>query len=139
MVKVLFLVDDDPDDRDIFKEAVAQCRPDTEVAFADNGVDAINLLSKAQSHPDVIFLDYNMPKMNGLEFLRLLKANSSTKNIPTVMYSTSGDREQQKLILLLGADHYMKKTVSFLDLCQQLREIFEMIDNNKDLRTFKKR
>jgi CheY-like chemotaxis protein len=128
MVRILFLIDDDQDDREIFRDAVAVCDESIEVIFAKDGVEALTMLSSGHLEPDVIFLDYNMPRMNGLQCLKSLKANERTKHIPTIMYTTSGDREQEKAILLLGADYYMQKTVSFDGLCVELRRLFELIN-----------
>lgn len=135
MVKILFLVDDDQDDRDIFREAVTVCDSGIELIFASDGVEALEILNSSVVRPDVIFLDYNMPRMNGLECLKRLKANESTRNIPTIMYTTSGDREEEKVILFHGADYYMKKTVSFQGLCEELQRLFKLIESNVDLRT----
>lgn len=137
MIKILFMIDDDQDDRDIFREAVATCNPQIELMFAQDGVEALEILEASVIMPDVIFLDYNMPRMTGLDCLRKLKANSATKDIPTIMYTTSGDREQEKVVLLLGADHYMQKTVSFKDLCEELARLFSLIDQHIDLKTLK--
>lgn len=138
MVKILFLIDDDQDDSEIFREAVAVCDQSIELVFAVDGIDALEILNAGVVKPDVIFLDYNMPRMNGLQCLKRLKAEESTKNIPTIMYTTSGDREQEKVILLLGADYYMQKTVSFNGLCGELKRLFELIEKKVDLKTLSK-
>lgn len=132
MIKILFLIDDDQDDREIFREAVAKCDPKIEMMFAKDGLEALQILDSSIILPDVIFLDYNMPRMNGLECLKRLKANTDTKDIPTIMYTTSGDREQENVVLLLGADYYMQKTVSFTNLCEELSRLFDLIGKNID-------
>ncbi len=139
MVKILFLIDDDQDDREIFREAVATCDAKIEMMFAADGIEALNILKSSTVLPDVIFLDYNMPRMNGLECLKKLKANSDTKNIPTILYTTSGDREQEKVVLLLGADYYMQKTVSFNGLCEELARLFDLIDKKVDIKTLRRK
>ena len=132
MVKVLFFVDDDLDDREIFQEAIKKCAPDIDLIFAGDGLEALHILRSSLTNPDVIFLDYNMPRMNGLECLKELKKNSSTKHIPIVMYTTSGDREQEKLILYLGANHYMRKTTSFTQLCDELDRLLKLVGTNSN-------
>ena len=136
MIKILFMIDDDQDDRDVFREAVANCDPKIEMMFAKDGIEALQILDSSIILPDVIFLDYNMPRMNGLECLKRLKGNSDTKDIPTIMYTTSGDREQENVVLLFGADYYMQKTVNFKSLCQELSRLFDLIERNalKDLK-----
>jgi CheY-like chemotaxis protein len=126
MVKILFMVDDDQDDREIFQEAIMQYDPSIKLAFARDGLEALEFLEN-HPKPDVIFLDYNMPRMNGVECLKKLKENALTRSIPTIMYSTSGDREQEKVVLHLGADHYMQKTASFTELCNELGRLLGLI------------
>lgn len=138
MPKILFLIDDDQDDREIFREAVALCDPDIELVFAADGVEAVEILNSGQVHPDVIFLDYNMPRMNGVDCLRILKTNSITKQIPTIMYTTSGDREDEKVVRFLGADYYMQKTVSFESLCHEMKRVLDLIDAKVDLKTIRR-
>lgn len=139
MVKILFLIDDDQDDREVFRDAVKHCDPNIELMFATDGVQALEILDASTVLPDVIFLDYNMPRMNGLECLKRLKANHAFKDIPTVMYTTSGDREQEKVLLLLGADHYMQKTVSFTGLCDELSRLFDLLSKSTNLKSLRER
>ena len=127
MVKTLFLVDDDIDDRDIFKEAVHFYDPNIKLSFARDGLEAIDYLQTKKVNPDVIFLDYNMPRMNGLDCLKLLKAQQETKSIPIVMYSTSS--AQRATVLKFGAYHYLEKAVSFEILCRQLDWVLSKISN----------
>jgi len=135
MIKMLLLIDDDNDDREIFYDAVKDCDPEIELFFAKDGVEAIELLIEMLVLPDVIFLDYNMPRMNGLECLKKIKTNIDTKNIPIIMYTTTGDPENKKLLLQLGADYYMQKTVKFESLCKELTRLFELLNKDVDLRT----
>jgi CheY-like chemotaxis protein len=130
MRKILFMIDDDQDDREIFQEAIINCNASVELVFAEDGEQALKLLASGKTQPDVIFLDYNMPRMSGIECLKKLKSNEKTKNIPTIMYTTSGDREQEKVLLLLGADHYMRKTTSFMELCKELQRLLAIVDTD---------
>lgn len=131
MAKILFMIDDDQDDREIFQEAISDCDPNIELLFAGDGMEALEILNAGKAHPDVIFLDYNMPRMNGLDCLRQLKRDAKTKDIPTIMYTTSGDREQEKVVLLLGADHYMRKTTSYKTLCSELKRLLVLVERNE--------
>lgn len=125
------MVDDDQDDREIFHEAIRRVYPLVQVNFAKDGDEALALLSTMQDNPDVIFLDHNMPRTTGVQCLRSLKANVKTRSIPVIMYTTSGDREEEKVALLLGADHYMKKTVNFEHLCSEIQRLLAMVENQK--------
>lgn len=127
MIKVLFLIDDEQDDREMFREALNKCDPDIEVLFASDGMEALNTLDSIKNMPDVIFVDNYMPRMNGMEFLKVLKLNTNTSLIPTVIYSTSADSEKEKIILLSGTDYFPQKQSTFSDLCSELRTMLVMI------------
>ena len=127
MIKVLFLIDDDQDDQEMFREALTKCDPDIEVLFASDGVEALNTLDSTKNMPDVIFVDNYMPRMNGIEFLKVLKLNTRTSQIPTIIYSTSANSEKEKIILLSGADYFLQKQLTFSDLCSELRTMLVMI------------
>ena len=127
MIKVLFLIDDDQDDQEMFREALTKCDPDIEVLFASDGVEALNTLDSIKNMPDVIFVDNYMPRMNGIEFLKVLKLNTRTSLIPTIIYSTSANSEKEKIILLSGADYFLQKQLTFSDLCSELSTMLVMI------------
>jgi CheY-like chemotaxis protein len=128
MLKIIFMVDDDLDDREVFQEAIGKLYPTTKLLFASEGEEALRILSAGNFNPDVIFLDYNMPRVTGVQCLRALKANEKTRMIPVIMYTTSGDREEEKVALLLGADHYMKKTTSFNQLCSEIKRLLTIVE-----------
>lgn len=131
MLNIVFMVDDDLDDREIFLEAVRSVHPTVAVTFATDGAEALRILSGSNENPDVIFLDYNMPRMTGVQCLRALKADARLRTIPVIMYTTSGDREEEKVALLLGADHYMKKTANFRELCAEIQRLLSMVERQK--------
>lgn len=85
---VLFIIDDDKDDIAAFKDAVSRIDLDTKVYSADGGESALEML-KGGLTPDYIFLDINMPGMNGMEVLRKIKANPKWKNLQVYMNSTT--------------------------------------------------
>ena len=85
----IFLVEDDEDDRFFFMNAFNELRHVCLLDMAGNGLEALAKLRRAPILPSVIFVDYNMPKMNGLEFLQEKLKDSSLKNIPVIMLSAS--------------------------------------------------
>ena len=127
------MIDDDQDDREIFQEAIAISYPGIEVVFARDGVDALEILDRNNTLPDVIFLDYNMPRMNGVQCLKELKGMDRTSSIPVIMYTTSGNRSHEEHILKLGADYYMRKTNSFHELCSELKRLLSTVESNAPL------
>jgi CheY-like chemotaxis protein len=127
MIKVLFLIDDDQDDREIFKEALTECDPAIELLFASDGIEALNTLESIKHMPDVIFVDNYMPRMSGVECLKALKLNTKTRSIATVIYSTSDIAERDELMLRSGADYFLKKHSSYSDLFSELKAMLEII------------
>ena len=95
--KNIFLVEDDEDDQQFFQEAITDIDNTICLKLAVNGLDALNKLGSMSILPDLIFMDINMPLMNGLDCLVKLKSNAQFKNIPVVILSTSpsfyGDRQ----------------------------------------------
>ncbi len=115
------LADDDADDADLFCEALASIIPPVECHTAENGLKLFELLSKQDiGIPDIIFLDINMPMMDGWECLRMLKGNSDYKSIPTIMYSTSSARRDIDMAYRLGAQLFLTKPENFSELSKIL-------------------
>jgi CheY-like chemotaxis protein len=119
---IVLHVDDDPDDSAIFYEAVKEAAPTYRCLIADSAASALEILSDRESIPDYIFLDMNMPKMNGLECLRLIKSNHALKHIKVIMYSTASDPIHIKEFRKLGAG-FLTKPDRFETLVRHLNEI----------------
>lgn len=122
------MIDDDQDDREIFREAVQKCNPSIETIFANDGAEALQILNRRDIQPDAIFLDNNMPRMDGVQCLMKLKSIQRTKSIPIVMYTTAGNAVQEQYILSLGADYFLKKTNTFNQLCIELERLLLLIE-----------
>src|SRR4051812_16897784 len=101
--QLLFLVDDDMDDHEIFKSALAKVDKDLELITATNGYEALNMLSTANKLPDYIFVDLNMPRMGGFQFLKEIKKNDKLRNIAVIVYTTSSDPVEVARTKELGA------------------------------------
>lgn len=123
----LLLIDDDIDDRELFCEAI-QALGGVLICYAEPNCRRAfeNLDKKNMEHPEVIFLDINMPIMNGWECLRALKSHQAYKHIPVVMYSTSAEVEDVNKARKLGALCFLKKPTSF----NGLKESLEVIVNH---------
>jgi CheY-like chemotaxis protein len=105
----LMLVDDDEDDRDIFLSVVESISPDIVCSVATNGREALMKLGGAETLPEKIFLDLNMPLMDGKQFLREIKKNRGLSKIPVIILSTSSDKETIALTKELGAEDFITK------------------------------
>ena len=100
----LLLADDDKDDRELFAEALASLDPTVICEEAEDGQQALEFLANEQSDPpNLIFLDINMPVMNGWEVLKQMKRNSLYSRIPVIMYTTSSGERERRLATDLGA------------------------------------
>lgn len=91
----ILLVDDDFDDCELFREIIAEIDPGGKVAVRHDGIEAIKFLNEdGIAMPDMIFLDINMPKMNGKQVFLILQKDERLSRIPIIIYSTSiPDRE----------------------------------------------
>jgi CheY-like chemotaxis protein len=122
--KRLFIIDDDVEDQEIFMEAVKEVYPTIQCFTSTNGEEALDELEKNESVlPDLIFLDLNMPKLNGKQILREIKNRSTLSTIPVIMYSTSFAPRDIEEISQLGAAFHLLKPSRFDDLCHALAEI----------------
>ena len=115
----ILLIDDDEDDRMLFREALTEMSLLTDFSEAINGEDALLILqSSSWVLPDLIFLDLNMPKMNGKTLLTALKKDDILKDIPVIILTTSTEESDKKESLTLGAKSFVTKPTEFMDLCK---------------------
>lgn len=104
----VLVVDDSAVMRKILERALRQAHVEIEqVVEACDGADALERMKSAAIH--VIFSDVNMPKMDGLEFLKQLKLSADYKKVPVVMVTTEGTEAKVMEALSLGAAGYIKK------------------------------
>ena len=123
MINKFILADDDQDDSDLFNEALKGIDNSIEIVVANNGKELIAKLTSQSIDPEVIFLDINMPEMNGWECLELIKQQNDLKNIPVIMYSTSSASIYGKKAVKSGAMGFYEKPTNFLQLQDFLKNI----------------
>ena len=120
MVYVL-IVDDDEDDRDLFCDAVNMVDSSINCIMARNGEEALEgLKSRAFHRPDIIFLDLNMPRLNGMQCLTALKQDPILEHIPIVICTTSKLKEDKKAAMQSGAADFVTKPTSLKELCEMI-------------------
>lgn len=113
ITKNIFLVEDDEDDQRFFVEAIKDIDKSVCIYVAKNGVEALDKLDRMNSLPDVIFMDINMPLMNGFECLAFLKKHTRLKTIPVVILTTSNNPAEAEVARELGAIFFLSKPSDF--------------------------
>ena len=121
----ILLIDDDEDDHLYFKDAINSINPCLTIDTATNGKDAFDRLKESKTLPDIIFLDLNMPVMNGYEFLVYIKKEKKLCDIPLGIYSTSNSSRDSMLTKEFGAIFFLTKPKDFGVLCNKLKQILE--------------
>lgn len=117
----ILLADDDEADRLLFKEALKDLKIKTSVHTVDDGVELMEYLKgKDLILPELLFLDLNMPRKNGLECLKEIKANPRYKEIAVVIYSTSASERDIEETFMSGANVYINKPSNYNALKQVL-------------------
>jgi CheY-like chemotaxis protein len=120
----LHIIDDDIEDQEIFIEAVKEVSGTIECSSSNSGEDALTQLERSSTgRPDLIFLDLNMPKLNGKQVLKEIKSSPGLRGIPVIMYSTSFAPRDIEEIKQIGAAHHLLKPSRFNDLCSALTNI----------------
>ncbi len=120
-----FLIEDDIDDQENFVAALSQVDKNHSCVIASNGVEAINKLNdNVDFIPDYIFLDLNMPRMNGMEFLKEMKKIPRLNSLPVIIFSTSSDPHEISETKRNGASHFLIKPNSTTVLSESLSEYF---------------
>jgi CheY-like chemotaxis protein len=131
-VSNLLLADDDKDDRDLFSEALAELDPRINYRGVEDGQKVFNLLSTSlHVLPSIIFLDINMPIMNGWEVLRKLKSDIRYKNIPVIIYSTASGEREKRIAQDLGALCFVTKPDKFGHVKSMLEVVLAHVRDNK--------
>jgi CheY-like chemotaxis protein len=121
--KNLLLIDDDEDDQEIFLSAVRDISDVVRFTTFFSGIEALENLSQSAIRPDVIFLDLNMPVMNGQQFLVAIKKDPNLKDIPVIIFSTSSQPSAIQTVKELGAADFITKPGLFNELVNILRPL----------------
>jgi two-component system, response regulator len=129
--KVILLVEDNPDDEALTIRALKKNNIQNEVVVARDGVEALDYLFCTGAYadrdgsllPSVTLLDLKLPKIDGMEVLKRVRANERTKFLPVVILTSS--REDQDLIngYKLGANSYIRKPVDFTQFMEAVRQL----------------
>jgi len=118
------LVEDDDVDVMTVKRAFNDLKVTNQLVSTGNGEEALEYLrGQSNTKPGVILLDLNMPKMNGIEFLKTVKTDEALKKIPVVVLTTSGAEQDVAESFNLGVAGYMVKSVDYVKFVDIIRTI----------------
>jgi two-component system, response regulator len=129
--KIILLVEDNPDDEKLTLRALHKNKISNEVVVAHDGVEALDYLlgngsgggNNLKPLPQVVLLDLKLPKMDGLEVLRRLRAHERTKLLPVVILTSSNEEQDLITGYGLGANSYVRKPVDFNQFIEAARQL----------------
>jgi len=116
----ILLIEDDAIEVMKLNRTIASKGLDHTFVEANNGEEALEILRKKDALPDIILLDLNMPKMNGIEFLSILKADDVLKYLPTVVLSTSSNDKDIMECYRIGIAGYIIKPLKYEDYVSKI-------------------
>ena len=121
----IFLVDDDIDDQEVFEYVMKKVSPGAKLEFARDGIHALERINEGSFDPDVIFLDINMPRMDGLRCLEELKKISRLDGVPIYLYSTSDESDIPERHKMHSSSGYIKKHINTDDVEKEFQRIID--------------
>lgn len=121
-LKHILYVEDDSDDQDIFLESLREVAPNSTCHVVNNADEARDFLNQSEITMDYIFLDINMPKTDGITFLKEIKQDEIRKSIPVIIYSTASNQTYIDRCKELGAIEYFPKPNTFKAVCNILKQ-----------------
>ena len=122
-IGTVLLVEDNPDDVALTLRAFARAGITQRVVVMEDGVEALEYLRGPSPRPLVVLLDLNMPRMDGHEVLRRIRADPRTRHLPVVVLTSSAEDEDVLRSYDAGANSYVRKPVSFLDFVEAARSL----------------
>ena len=128
---IILLVEDNPDDADLTRRAFERSKVVNEIVVAKDGHEALDYLfatgafegREPDRTPEVILLDLNLPKLNGLEVLRRVRADDRTRRLPVVILTSSNEEKDVSLSYDFGANSFVRKAVDFAEFLVTARQL----------------
>ncbi|MBP2830697.1 response regulator [Aquimarina sp. U1-2] len=121
------LVDDDEDDRLLFKDAIEELDINTNLLLFSNGQEFMDYISlSGQPLPHLVFLDLNMPVKNGIQCLSEIRNTTNLKDVSVAIYSTSSSEKDIEQTFIKGANIYINKPNDFSKLKKAIREVLKL-------------
>ncbi len=129
--KIILLVEDNPSDVALTQRALARSRIANELVVAEDGQEALDYLFGAGAYagrevnelPALILLDLKLPRVDGLQVLRQIRADERTRRLPVVILTTSKEEQDVAQSYDLGANSYIRKPVDFIQFAQAVEQM----------------
>jgi len=119
----ILLVEDNPDDERLTIRALRRGNVANEILVAHNGEEALKMVLNADPLPSVVLLDLKLPKVDGLEVLRQIRANEHTRLLPVVVLTSSSEDRDIINSYNLGANSYVRKPVEIEKFTEAVRQL----------------
>ncbi len=127
----MLLVEDDPDHAEIIIDVFESENIEREIILLKDGLEAVNYFQRADSDGDngiqpqikLVILDLNLPKVHGLEVLKILRQNSMYYSVPVVIFSTSSDDKTIETAYKNGANEYIVKPLLYEDFIEKIKTL----------------
>ncbi|MDN3667410.1 response regulator [Algibacter miyuki] len=119
----ILLIEDDMIEIMKLNRAVSSLKLDHKIIETNNGEDALTFLEKKEELPDIILLDLNMPKINGIEFLSILKKDDVLKYIPTIILTTSSNQKDLLECYRIGIAGYVLKPLKYEEYVSKIEKL----------------
>ncbi len=127
----ILLIEDDTIEIMKLQRTLSKLQLKHNIVKANNGEEALDILKSGNSSPDIILLDLNMPRMSGIEFLEILKADPVLKYLPTIILTTSENRADLLKCYQIGIAGYVIKPLKYEDYQSKLNKVLEYWDINQ--------
>ena len=127
----ILFIEDDVIETMKFQRTLSKLESKHTLIEAKNGEEALEILQSGNSLPDIILLDLNMPRMNGIEFLGILKKHEQIKYLPTIVLTTSEDRDDLLECYKIGIAGYIIKPLKYEDYEAKLKTVLEYWNINE--------
>ncbi len=129
--KVILVVEDNPDDQLLITRALRKNHIDNEIVAAGDGEEALEYIYGTGMHagrdarvlPEVVLLDLQLPKVNGLQVLQRLRAEEHTRLLPVVVLTSSDEQRDVVDSYRFGANSYIRKPVEFQEFMEAVRQL----------------
>ncbi|WPR72526.1 response regulator [Flavobacterium sp. NG2] len=127
----ILLIEDDEIEVMKFNRVLSTLKMSHKIIEANNGEEAIEILKVREIVPDIIVLDLNMPKINGIEFLGILKADEHLKYIPAIILTTSNNHTDVLECYRIGIAGYVIKPLKYEDYVDRIKKMIEYWSSNE--------